>query len=59
MQEFDFNLRTRIICGQGALNRIGELASSFGVSRALIVTDPGIIAAGHVWGTRKSYDRGH
>ena len=48
MQEFDFNLRTRIICGQGALNRIGELASSFGVSRALIVTDPGIIAAGHV-----------
>ncbi len=48
MQEFDFNLRTRVICGQGSLNRVGELASGFDVSRALIVTDPGIIAAGHV-----------
>ncbi|MDE0936143.1 MAG: iron-containing alcohol dehydrogenase [Mariniblastus sp.] len=48
MQEFDFNLRTRVICGQGALSQLGEASSSFGVRRALIVTDPGIIAAGHV-----------
>jgi len=48
MQEFDFNLRTRVICGQGSLSRVGELASGFDVKRALIVTDPGIIAAGHV-----------
>ena len=48
MQEFDFNLRTRVICGQGALDRVGELAGGFNASRALIVTDPGIIAAGHV-----------
>lgn len=48
MQEFDFNLRTRVICGQGSLSRVGELASGFDVRRALIVTDPGIIAAGHV-----------
>ena len=48
MQEFDFNLRTRVICGKGALSQLGESSSSFGVRRALIVTDPGIIAAGHV-----------
>lgn len=48
MQEFDFNLRTRVICGQGALDRVGELAAGFNVKRVLIVTDPGIIAAGHV-----------
>ena len=48
MQEFDFNLRTRVVCGQGSLDRVGELAGGFNVTRVLIVTDPGIIAAGHV-----------
>jgi len=32
--------------GYGVADRTGELARSFGVSRALLVTDPGIRAAG-------------
>ena len=48
MQDFDFNLRTRMVCGAGAIKRLGELAGELGTRRALVVTDPGIIAAGHV-----------
>lgn len=48
MQDFDFNLRTRMVCGAGSLSRIGDLAGELGTRRALVVTDPGIIAAGHV-----------
>jgi alcohol dehydrogenase len=48
MQDFDFNLRTRIVCGGGAIERLGELAGELGTRRALVVTDPGIVAAGHV-----------
>lgn len=48
MQDFDFNLRTRMVRGAGSLGRIGELAGELGTRRALVVTDPGIMAAGHV-----------
>ncbi len=48
MQDFDFNLRTRMVCGAGAIERLGELAGELGMRRALVVTDPGIIEAGHV-----------
>ena len=48
MQDFDFNLRTRMVCGAGAIKRLGELASELGTRRAMIVTDPGIVEAGHV-----------
>ncbi len=48
MQEFDFNLRTRMVRGAGSIRRLGELAGELGTRRALVVTDPGIIAAGHV-----------
>lgn len=48
MQEFDFNLRTRMVCGTGAIDGLGELAGELGTRRALVVTDPGIVAAGHV-----------
>lgn len=47
MQKFDFNLRTRMVVGAGSINRLGELAIEWG-TRALVVTDPGIVAAGHV-----------
>ena len=48
MQDFDFNLRTRMVRGSGSIDRLGELASELGTRRALVVTDPGIVAAGHV-----------
>ena len=48
MEHFDFNLRTRIVRGAGTINRLGELAGELGTRRALVVTDPGIIKAGHV-----------
>lgn len=44
---FDSQPRTRLVYGLGALDRIGELARDLGRS-ALVVTDPGIVKAGHV-----------
>jgi alcohol dehydrogenase len=48
MIPFDFHLRTRIVFGDGSLARIGELATELRCRRALLITDPGIVAAGHV-----------
>jgi alcohol dehydrogenase len=47
MIPFDFQPRTRIIFGPDKLDALGELASEMGARRALIVSDPGVIAAGH------------
>lgn len=44
---FDFQLPTRILFGPGALSDVGGVARGLGVQRVLVVTDPGIIAAGH------------
>ncbi|MEX0714248.1 MAG: iron-containing alcohol dehydrogenase, partial [Pirellulales bacterium] len=48
MNPFDFQLRTRIVFGPGRVDSLGELAGEMGVRRALLVSDPGIVAAGHV-----------
>jgi alcohol dehydrogenase len=45
---FDFQLRTRVVFGGGAIAGLGELARELGFSRALLVGDPGLVAAGHV-----------
>jgi alcohol dehydrogenase len=45
---FDHQPRTRIVFGQNSLERLGELASELGARKVLLVTDPGIVAAGHV-----------
>ena len=45
MQPFDFQPRTRVIFGAGALGRLGEVAAGLGPKRALVVSDPGIVAA--------------
>jgi alcohol dehydrogenase len=48
MTPFDFTLPTRIVFGAGRLPELGELAKSLGsVSRVLVVSDPGVVAAGH------------
>ncbi len=47
MDSIDFQLRTRLIFGQNSIDRLGELAAAVGVSRALVVSDPGVVSAGH------------
>jgi len=44
---FDFEPRTRIVHGVGSLERAGEIAAGLGVRRVLVVSDPGVAAAGH------------
>jgi alcohol dehydrogenase len=47
MQPFDYQPRTRIVFGPGKVESLGELASELGARRALVVSDPGVVAAGH------------
>jgi alcohol dehydrogenase len=44
---FDYQPRTRVVFGEGAVARVGDLAKEIGATRALLVTDKGIAAAGH------------
>ncbi len=44
---FDFDPRTRVVFGNGAVERLGELTVEHGGRRVLLVTDPGIEEAGH------------
>lgn len=45
---FDYDPRTRVVFGNGAVNRLGELAKEIGARRVLLVTDRGLMEAGHV-----------
>jgi alcohol dehydrogenase len=47
LQPFDFHTPTRVVFGAGSVKRLGELASELGDTRVLLVTDPGLEAAGH------------
>lgn len=44
---FDWPSRPRLVFGPGEVQRVGELARALGGERVLLVTDPGIVAAGH------------
>ncbi len=44
---FDFHPRTRIVFGVNAVERTGEIVRELGAKKVLLVTDPGIAAAGH------------
>lgn len=44
---FDFQPRTRVVFGVGALKQLGKLARDLGGSRVLLVTDHGLEKAGH------------
>ena len=48
MNDFDYNPQTRIVFGPDRIDRLGALASELGTRRTLLVSDPGIVAAGHV-----------
>lgn len=54
MLTFDFNPTTRVIFGENSLQRLGELTKALNINRALIVTDPGIVNAGHAAAAEKS-----
>jgi alcohol dehydrogenase len=47
MVPFDFQPRTRVIFGRGTMERAGHLARELGFHRTLLVTDPGLVSAGH------------
>ena len=46
LQAFDFEPRTRLIFGNGSIGQLGQLAIPLG-QRVLVVSDPGIVEAGH------------
>ena len=47
MQPFEYQLTTRLVFGPNRVEQLGELAKEFGAQRVLIVSDPGIVKAGH------------
>src|SRR5688572_29916196 len=47
MFNFDFQLRTRIVFGPDKVSALGALAGEMGARRVLLVSDKGVIAAGH------------
>ncbi len=56
MQNFDFSQRTRFVFGAGKLNLLGQLAKELGTSRVLIVSDPGVVRAGHFERAKRSLE---
>ena len=44
---FDYQPRTRIVFKPDSVEQLGALAKELGTKKALLVTDPGIISAGH------------
>jgi alcohol dehydrogenase len=45
---FDYHSRVRIVFGEGSVARAHEIARELGARKILLVTDPGIAAAGHL-----------
>lgn len=51
---FDFAPRTRLVFGANTVERVGELAVELGGRRVLLVTDPGLVKAGHAARVKES-----
>lgn len=47
MDSIDFQHRTRLVFGPHSIERLGMLAQELGTTRALVVSDSGVVAAGH------------
>jgi alcohol dehydrogenase len=47
MIPFDYQPRTRIVFGPNKIDDLGALAGELGARRVLLVSDPGIVQAGH------------
>jgi len=57
IQPFDFQSRTRLVFGPGKIDELGPIAMALGLKRALMVSDPGIVAAGHTARGRNSLEQ--
>ncbi len=44
---FEFRAATRLVVGRGTVAKLGALARDLGATRALVVSDPGVVRAGH------------
>lgn len=53
---FEFQPMTRVLRGVGVLDRLGEVTAGLGGQRVLLVTDPGLEAAGHPQRALKSLE---
>lgn len=51
---FDYDPRTRVLFGSHTADRLGELAREYGARHVLLVTDHGLLAAGHAERCRAS-----
>jgi len=51
---FDHQPRTRLVFGANTVDRVGELAVELGARRVLVVTDAGIVTAGHAQRVERS-----
>ncbi len=47
MDSIDFQHRTRLVYASRAIERLGEITRELGASRVLLVSDSGVVAAGH------------
>ncbi len=47
LEAFDYQPRVRLLFGLGSSERTGELVCEYGAKRVLLVTDSGIVEAGH------------
>jgi alcohol dehydrogenase len=47
LSPFDYAPRTRLVFGLNSVERVGELACELSAKRVLVVTDAGLVAAGH------------
>src|SRR5262245_19871954 len=56
LRAFDLQPRTRVVFGVDSVDRAGELACEIGARKVLLVTDPGIVAAGHAERVRRHLD---
>ncbi|MFN3188933.1 MAG: iron-containing alcohol dehydrogenase [Aureliella sp.] len=47
MENIDFQHRTRLVFGNDSIEQLGDLAKEQGARRVLVVSDPGVVSAGH------------
>src|SRR6266436_5154495 len=57
LRPFDHKPRTRLVFGVGSVDQVGELARELGARKILLVTDAGIVAAGHAEHVRRNLDQ--
>jgi alcohol dehydrogenase len=45
--DFEFRASTRLVVGPGSIGRLAQIARDLRATRALVVSDPGVVKAGH------------